>query len=90
MPKQSAFGISKAGFVGELCREMAKNPHVMTFSEAGKAATTGAVTARFAGVGPVGIAVGAIGNVAVVATEKGWDAAQELMSSKSSDVPRPK
>jgi hypothetical protein len=60
------------GLIGDLCREMAKNQNVMTFSEMGKAAASTGVAARFGGAGA---AVGAGAGIIALATTKAINAA---------------
>lgn len=45
-------------FIEQLCKEMAKNPHIMSFSDIGKAVTTGAIAGKKTGQ-PGGVVIGA-------------------------------
>lgn len=65
----------KGGIVGALCREMADNRNVMSFSEMGEVALEGAVGGGVAGGNP---ALGALAGVAIKATTKVIGAAKDL------------
>lgn len=76
--------------IANVCREMSRNEHIMTYSQIGAAITKGAAVGIKSGV-PGGIVIGATLALSLEASESVVNLAKDLMyESKHKHTKRPK
>ena len=75
-------------FFEQLCQEMAKNPHVLTFGDIGVALGRGALVGQQLKI-PGGIVLGAVAGLSLEALQRVENITEDLIKEQAKNKPRP-